>query len=133
MLHHLGQPMFRQVNVAPFGASGLLLEAVQDVDGFRVFGDIEDTVLDPNVYPDLVRARADTGHGSRVMGLQSVLNQVEVMSGSTAGVFWERSEILERGPYPEDRLFGHDAIYNFLYTMSTLSGCCGYDGVPIER
>jgi hypothetical protein len=125
--------MFRQVNVALFGAPGLLLEAVQDVDGFGVFGDIEDTVLDPNVYPDLVHARADAVHGSRVMGLQSVLNQVELMSGSTAGVFRERSEILERGPYPEERLFGHDAIYNFLYTMSTLSGCCGYDGVPIER
>jgi hypothetical protein len=67
------------------------------------------------------------------MGLQSVLNLVKLMSGSTAGAFWERSEILAGRPYPEDRLFGHDAIYNFLYTMSTLSGCCGYDGVLIER
>jgi hypothetical protein len=66
MLHHLGQPMFRQINVALFGAPGLLLEGVQDVDGFGVFGDIEDTVLDPNVYPDLVHARADAG-----MGLES--------------------------------------------------------------
>ena len=116
-----------------FGAPGFLLEGVQDVDGLGVLGDIEDTVLDPNVYPDLVNARADTGHRFRVMGLQSVLNQMELMSGSTAGVFWERSEILERSPHPEERLFGHDGIYNFLYTMSTLSGCCGYDGVPIER
>jgi len=94
---------------------------------------ISKRVLDPSVYPDLVNARADAGHGSRVMGLQSVLNQVELMSGSTAGVFRERSEILERGPYPEERLFGHGEIYKYLYTMSTLSGCCGYDGVPIER
>ena len=133
MFHHLGQPMFRQVNVAPFGALGLLLEAVQDVDGFGVFGDIEDTVLELAVYSDLVHARADAGHGFPVMGLQPVVNQVELVSGSTAGIFRERSEILERGPYPEDRLFGNDGIYSFLYTMSTLSGCCGYDGVPIER
>jgi hypothetical protein len=119
MLHHLGQPMFRSVNVVLFGAPGPLLEGVQNVDGVGILGDIEDTVLDSGVYSLLVNARANAGHGFPVMGLQPVLNQVELVSGSTAGIFREPSEILEGRPYPEDRLFGHGAIYKILYTMST--------------
>jgi hypothetical protein len=74
------------VGVGLGGALGLLLEAVQDVDGVADGGDVEDP-LGAGVLPDpdLTAARPDGGHGFPVGRVGPGLYEVELIAGPLSG------------------------------------------------
>lgn len=77
---------------------------------------VEDPMLHAGVYPQLLDTGPHAGHGLPVIRIKPLLNQVQLMACEASGSFWESSQILEGGAYPEELLPSRKTLYNFQHT-----------------
>lgn len=75
-----------QVDVGLPGRLGLFHEAMEDVDGLREAGDVEDAKFVVAVKPDLHHARTDLRHRLEIRWSLTALNQVQLIARIRANV-----------------------------------------------
>src|ERR1019366_5988438 len=116
----------RRVNclVPLAGHLSLLLEAMQDVDGFLELGDVHhavNTACLPD--PDLPRARTYLGERLPVVRLKPGLDLPQLEARFLPGISWECQQIVVGRPYPTNLFFiVHTAsMYKILYAPAGAS------------
>ena len=90
-------------------------------------------MLDTRANSDLIYPWPDAGHGFPIGGVETLLDEVEIMSGKASGILRERTDVVERGTDPDDGFFRHGAVYKNLYMLSiVVSLQVEADGSPLE-
>lgn len=85
---------------------GLLMKGVQHVNPFCKLGDVKDPMLLTGMDSQLIDTGRYTGHGFEIVGLETLLNQVELMTSDTSSVFGKGSQIVKGRANPEDLFLG---------------------------
>jgi len=105
-------------DVEPRRAARPLLERVEDIDRFLEFRDIEHPKGAASPDPELLNSRANHQHWLGVRGVESALQQVELMTSTSTNSYGKSLEIFPGCTHPEHRLPSHE-IYTYLYAWSS--------------
>ncbi len=110
-----------QFNVVLRSPLCLFLKRVKYVYDLAEFREVENPVLGARANSNLIYPWPDAAHGFPVGGLETLLDEVEVMSNKPSGIVRERTHVVERGTDPDYGFFRHGAVYKNLYMLSTVA------------
>ena len=109
------KPLTGQFDVTLAFLSSSLLESVEYVNPFCELGDIEHSVLHTCVNADFINSYTDAGHRFPVVRLQTLLDEVKLMSSNSSGILREGPDVVEGRSEPVEGLLSHNVIYKILY------------------
>jgi hypothetical protein len=93
---------------------------MQHIDTIRQLGDTEHAVFKPSSNSQLVDTRTHGRHGFPVSWFESLLDQVQSVTGNLPGISWESANILETRSNQKMVFLGIEVIYKYLYEPSSL-------------
>src|SRR5262249_50257797 len=126
----LSQSRRRELQVAPRGLLGLLLERMQHVNGVGKGSDVDHPVCSRRVADsDFPNARADRRHRLPVAGVATRLDEVELVASIPARLFGEASQAIERVSVKRHPLERHGVgLYLYRYKKQVHPACSGPSG-----
>jgi uncharacterized protein YdeI (YjbR/CyaY-like superfamily) len=95
--------------------SRALLEGVEDIHGFGKRGDVEHSVFQARMNPDLPDARTNGGHRFPVVRIETLLDAPELEARVPPRIGGEGAQGGQGAAEPRDGLVRHASIYKFLY------------------
>jgi hypothetical protein len=101
----------RLLYISFWGLASAFFESMEDVNALREPCHVENPVFSARMDPDLLDAGTHGGHPLPVCRLESLLHPAELEANIPSRLGRKRSNLVERGPQPKERLIHSRELY----------------------